>query len=307
MPRFSVLLPTHNRADVVGFAIRSVLEQTEIDFELLIVGDGCTDATPEVVRSFDDARIVWLDLPKAAGFGYANRNVALRAARGELIAYAPHDDLLFRDHLEVLARQIDASGVDWIHSRALWVTPAGTIAPGFVNLAHDDEVEDFMVRANGIPAGTVVHRRDCFERFGYWPENIERSGDWEIWRQFFRGGADLSLARRPDDAPFHRRLAARHGEGIEDAQGLRPAGGAKGMVARGFAGGCPRGRAGTSGGVRSDAARRSGVVHRHSRGYRPGDAATCPGLRCASARNHGATGRGKEESEPPSPGGRRMR
>lgn len=195
MPRFSVLLPTHNRADVVGFAIRSVLEQTEIDFELLIVGDGCTDATPEVVRSFDDARIVWLDLPKAAGFGYANRNVALRAARGELIAYAPHDDLLFRDHLEVLARQIDASGVDWIHSRALWVTPAGTIAPGFVNLAHDDEVEDFMVRANGIPAGTVVHRRDCFERFGYWPENIERSGDWEIWRQFFRGGATyLSLA-----------------------------------------------------------------------------------------------------------------
>lgn len=189
MPRFTVLMPTHNRADVVGYAIRSVLDQTEVDFELLVVGDGCTDGTSDLVRDFNDPRIVWFDLPKAPGFGYANRNIALREARGELIAYAPHDDLLFRDHLELLGEEIAMTGADWVHSRPLWVTPTGTIVPGFVNLAHDDELERFMTRANGIPAGTVVHRRDCFARFGFWPEDVERSGDWEVWRRFIRGGA----------------------------------------------------------------------------------------------------------------------
>ena len=98
-PLFSVLLPTHNRADVLESAIRSVLALTLEDFELFVVGDGCTDHSKDVVAGMQDGRIRWFDLPKAPHFGYANRNRALREARGTYVAYMADDECGFRTTL----------------------------------------------------------------------------------------------------------------------------------------------------------------------------------------------------------------
>lgn len=115
-PLVSILLPTHNRADVLGYAIQSVLSQSMGDFELLIVGDGCTDATGDVVGRFDDSRVKWFDLPKAPLSGYANRNIVLRQARGEVVAYAQHDDLWFPDHIELLLNALARAESEWAYS-----------------------------------------------------------------------------------------------------------------------------------------------------------------------------------------------
>jgi Glycosyl transferase family 2 len=187
-PRFSVLLPTHNRADLLGLAIKSVLWQTEPDFELLIVGDGCTDNSAEVVAGFNDPRIRWFDLPKAPYFGYANRNVALREARGDLIAFMAHDDLLFPDHLSVLADSFRHETVEWAYSRPLWVSTDGMVLPFAVNLTHPDELHHFLTVANSIPAACVMHRRSCFETYGYWPEDIPSAADWRFWIRIIEGG-----------------------------------------------------------------------------------------------------------------------
>lgn len=181
-PRFSVLLPTHARADVIGYAIKSVLCQTETDFELLIVGDGAEPGTAEAVAAFDDPRIRWFDLPKGHGFGYANRNIALRQARGRYVAYMSDDDLLMPRHLSVLGKALD-DGAMIACTRAIWISSDGIGCPFFNNLAIPDEAEIFKTRVNSMPAACFAYVRGALENPTPWPEDAEAAGDWILWRR----------------------------------------------------------------------------------------------------------------------------
>ena len=199
-PRFTVLLPTHNRADVVGLAIRSVLAQSVTDFELLVVGDGCTDTTAEVVHAFADPRLAWLDLPKAPHHGGANRNVALARARGELMAYQAHDDLWLPDHLERLAACFGDERIVLAYSRPLWVTPAGQVIPLAFNLGDPGTRAEFLARRrNAIPAACVVYRRRCHSRVAGWDETLPDNGDWDLWARILEtfGAQALAVVTAP--------------------------------------------------------------------------------------------------------------
>jgi glycosyl transferase family 2 len=202
-PRFSIVLPTRNRAGLLRLAIASVLAQTERDFELFVVGDDCTDNTAEVVASFDDPRIRWLDLPKAAGFGYANRNIALAQAAGEFIAYVTDDDLVFPDHLALLAEALERAGAEWVYGRPLWVTTEGLVLPFAVDLRNPDELDVFLTVCNTIPSTCVLHRRSCLERYGYWPEDVRSAGDWKYWIRIIEGGQRANFGYCPTPSALH--------------------------------------------------------------------------------------------------------
>jgi glycosyltransferase involved in cell wall biosynthesis len=193
-PRVTVLLPTHNRADVLGYAIQSVLWQTERDFELLVVADGCTDNTVEVVTSFGDPRIRLFDLPKAPLSGYANRNLVMRRARGHYIAYAQHDDVMFPGHIAKLIAAIDGSGADWAYSRPLWCTSEGFILPFAVKLLNADELAHFLAIENSIPSCCVMHTSGALQRAGFWPEDVPRIADWICWRRIIETSRPRALA-----------------------------------------------------------------------------------------------------------------
>lgn len=196
-PRFSILMPTHSRVDVIGHAIRSVLDQTVPDFELFVVGDGCAAGTEEVVAGFCDARIRFFDLPKAPYFGYANRNIALREARGALIAFAADDDLWFPDHLETLGAALEGGAV-FAHSQALWVSSDGILAPALTNLEFGDELCTFLDRSNTLCAGCIIYRGDALPRRDSWPEDVPEAADWRLWHRIIR--------ENPAHSPICRRI-----------------------------------------------------------------------------------------------------
>ena len=203
-PRISILLPTHNRADVVGWAIESALGQTRGDFELLVMGDGCTDDTAAVVQGYADPRVRWFDFPKAPGVGYANRNRALREAKGELIAYLAHDDLWLPDHLELLAGALEAEGAELAYSQPLDVARDGRLTPQIFNLNDPYTWEWWRTKHIGyLPVCAVMHRAECFAKYGTWSDRLIRGGDWELWMRFIEGGGRRNFAYLPVPTTLH--------------------------------------------------------------------------------------------------------
>jgi glycosyltransferase involved in cell wall biosynthesis len=97
-PKFSVILPVHNRADVLPRAIESVLGQELRDYELVEIDDGSTDGSAEVAESFGDERIRQIRLDKNRG-GNVARNHGIRAAKAPLIAFLDSDDRYLPDKL----------------------------------------------------------------------------------------------------------------------------------------------------------------------------------------------------------------
>ena len=81
MPRVTVIIPTYNYARVLPYSIRSALWQTFSDFELLVIGDHCTDESESVVTAIGDRRVRWINLPKNIGHQSGPNNEGLRQAR----------------------------------------------------------------------------------------------------------------------------------------------------------------------------------------------------------------------------------
>jgi len=106
-PRVSVAIPVFNRAGSVGAAIDSVLAQDPAPFEVIVVDDGSTDATPAVLAGYGD-RIVAISQANAGAA--AARNAAMARARGDWIAFLDSDDLWYPGRLAALAR--DLAGAD---------------------------------------------------------------------------------------------------------------------------------------------------------------------------------------------------
>ncbi len=104
--RFSVVIPAYNRADTVGRAIQSALDQTHAPLEVLVVDDGSKDSTPEIIASFGEP--VRLIRQENGGAPVA-RNTGIRAAKGDWIAFLDSDDYWTPEHLMRMGAAIEST------------------------------------------------------------------------------------------------------------------------------------------------------------------------------------------------------
>ncbi|HJW92020.1 MAG TPA: glycosyltransferase family A protein [Thermoanaerobaculia bacterium] len=185
--RVTVVIPTYNWSSVLPYSIGSVLHQTFLDFELLVVGDGCTDDSEQVVASIGDPRVRWINLPENTRHQSGPNNEGLRQAQGEIIAYLGHDDLWLPHHLESHMRALDANGADLAYSLCLLVAADGSffVAPP-------------RPRSGSFsPPSAMTHRRAVTESLGDWRHFDGREPpDVELWRRAQNAGRTFAFAQR---------------------------------------------------------------------------------------------------------------
>lgn len=182
-PTVSVILPTYNRADILGDAVRSVLAQTYEDFELLIVDDASTDNTDDIVAEFGDSRIQYLkhDINRGAS---AARNTGIEAARGSYIAFQDSDDEWFSEKLAKQMSVFDRSSSEvGVVYTGIWRTVNGEkrYLPYPAIDPKEGDIQDSIQRQNFIPVQVAVVRRECFERVGTFDEETPPIDDWDLW------------------------------------------------------------------------------------------------------------------------------
>lgn len=166
-PTVSVIIPTYNWSSVLRYAIQSVRWQSFQDFELLVVGDGCTDDSAEVVASFGDARIRWYNLPRNSGNQSAPNNFGIEQARGRYIAYLGHDDLWYPNHLELLVQASEAKHADFACSVVVMIGPP----PSGIRIVKG-AVGPLGPGTLAPPSGTM-HRRAVVAEIGGWKDYRE--------------------------------------------------------------------------------------------------------------------------------------
>jgi teichuronic acid biosynthesis glycosyltransferase TuaG len=198
--KVSVVMPAYCGEKYIAQSIRSALDQTYSDLELIVIDDGSTDRTGEIVQALraEDSRVVYV-YQQNAGQGCA-RNAGIRIARGDLIGFLDQDDLWESHKLELQIRVMEAAGADVVFSNGFifsedktadestsfsdWFTPlSGKFdGPSMFGLVYE---------LNRIPILSALVRRDALQKIGLLEGNLQYQNcdDYDLWLRLAEGGA----------------------------------------------------------------------------------------------------------------------
>jgi glycosyltransferase involved in cell wall biosynthesis len=184
----SVVIPTRDRSALLRQSLRSVLAQSDVSLEVIVVDDGSSDDTGAVVTAVDDLRVVLLRHDRSQGLS-ASRNHGAQEAKGEWLAFIDDDDLWAPRKLSGQVQAANASGRTWVYTGCVNVDDGLTILGGDPP-PSPEEVVRLIYRRNVIPGGgsNVVLHRDAFRRAGPFNVSLRSAADWEMWIRLAKQG-----------------------------------------------------------------------------------------------------------------------
>jgi len=201
VPTVSVLMPVYNCERYLDEAIRSIREQTFTDFEFVIVNDGSTDGSLDIIRrhAAEDARIIILDRPN--GGIVAALNAGLEVCRGEFIARMDGDDISERRRLAFQHRYLAKNHeMGAVGSSSRRIDSIGSITGKSVTDPESSLVEWGLLFGGGaiLHATTLMRRSDIEAVGGYDPSpNVRHAEDHDLWTRMVMSGVRLANLSQP--------------------------------------------------------------------------------------------------------------
>ncbi|RJR24483.1 MAG: glycosyltransferase [Desulfobacteraceae bacterium] len=176
----SIIIPTYNRAGQIGRAVSSVLEQSFKDFELIIVDDGSTDNTSDLLKN-NRSSIVYIRHHRNLGVSAA-RNTGILCARGDLIAFLDSDDYWLKDKLsnqvEFFARNPQAL---ICQTQEYWHRNGKRVNPQKKHLKPSGLIFEQSLKICLVSPSAVMMRRCLFDEVGLFDEKLPVCEDYDLW------------------------------------------------------------------------------------------------------------------------------
>ena len=181
--KVSVIIPTYNRGDIIGNSIKSVLNQTYKNLEVIVVDDGSTDNTFQEINKIKDNRIIYIKLENNTG-GANARNIGIKNASGQFISFQDSDDIFYPNKIEIQLKNIinkrsdfDFCKIKVFHNSSYtYLIPNEKQEKSILNNSIFDEL---ISRGNFISTQAIIIRAKFMKKYSFDPQ-MPRLQDYDI-------------------------------------------------------------------------------------------------------------------------------
>lgn len=184
-PFFSVIVPVYNKENVLSSSIKSILNQSFKDFELIIVCDPSTDKSNEVVKRFKDPRIKIYYRDEPGPGGYAARNLGIEKSKAKWVAFLDADDIWSKEHLNTAFISIKNNSFDFLTMNYSLIREGKERVNSEIKkekIVNRKEMLLLQTQKDMIHTNSIVAKKEDLIKVGMFPAGrYKRGGDNDLW------------------------------------------------------------------------------------------------------------------------------